>query len=189
MPPVRIASTLAALCAAAAGLLAVIAPQAAKAGEVEFLNETYVTAHEDIRAIGFSLVEYVRPAEKIETWTKLVGFHKFPDNTETPKQAVQVFAQILKKIDPAHRSSIIENPNTGEAIIDFLVSKEGSDVMEFNVYKYARHPSGIGLIAIQFAQRFTLGEVDADELKAVRSKAVDEAAAFDMSKLVPVIVK
>ena len=180
--------TLSILRVAAVALLALIAPQAAQAADITFLGETYAQAHSDIRTTGNSVVEYVRPTETIGSWSKLAGGHRFPDNSETPKEAVLAFAAVLKKIDPANRYAIIENPQTGEAIIDFLVSKEGSDTVEFNIYKYARHPSGNGLIALQFAQRFELGKVNADELKAVRSKAIDEAAKFDMSLIIPVIV-
>ena len=187
MPPINKATKLAGFCAAVAALLALFAPQAAQAGEISLLDETYAEAHADIRKVGNSVVEFVRPSEKIEAWRKLVGVHRFPDNIETPKQAVQAFAAVLKNIDPAIRWAIIENPKTGEAMIDFLVSKEGSETVEFNVYKYARHPSGIGLIALQFAQRFQLGVADADDVKSVRSKAIDAVAKFDMSSIVPVI--
>jgi hypothetical protein len=36
-------------------------------------------------------------------------------------------------------------------------------------------------IALQFAQRVKLGEIDADELRKIRERAVDEMAAYDMA--------
>ena len=51
--------------------------------------------------------------------------------------------------------------------------------MEFNVFKYT--PAGNELVALQFARRVKLGEVDADELRGIRERAISEIAQYDMT--------
>jgi hypothetical protein len=161
---------------------AVLAASGAHADEpVSFGGEDYAVAHRDVREVGNSLVELVRDGDAIESWQKLVAFHRFPDLKGTPKEAAHGLAAMLRQRDPSARFAMIENPTTGEVIIDFMTGEESSDVVEFNVFKYARHPSGNGIVAFQFAERFKLGEADRDEVKKVREAAVDEAAGFDIS--------
>ncbi len=170
-------SSLRAIASAAA-----LAASGAHAEEpVSFGGEDYAVAHTDVREEGNSLVELVRDGDAIESWRKLVAFHRFPDLKGTPKEAAHGLAAMLRRRDPAARFAMIENPTTGEVIIDFLTGEPSSDVVEFNVFKYARHPSGKGIVAFQFAERFRLGETGGDEVKKVREAAVDEAASFDIS--------
>ena len=89
----------------------------------------------------------------------------------------------LEQRYPDARFKIAENPKTGEVMVDFLVGAPGSEVVEFNVFKYARHASGRGLIAIQFAQRFKLGEVSGPQVAQVRQAALAEAARFQTAGL------
>ncbi len=161
---------------------AVLAAFGAHAEEpVSFGGEVYTVAHRDVREEGNSLVELVRDGDAIESWQKLVAFHRFPDLKGTPKEAAHGLAAMLTQRDPSARFAMIENPTTGEVIIDFLTGEPSSELVEFNVFKYARHPSGKGIVAFQFAERFKLGETDGDEVKKVREAAVDEAAGFDIS--------
>lgn len=147
---------------------------------VEFADEAYYVAHRDVREEGNSLVELVREGEKIDGWKKLVAFHRFPDLEASPKDAVHGLAAQLTQRDPSARFAIVENAETGEAIIDFITAEAGSDTIEFNVFKYARHTSDGGIVALQFAERLKLADVDEAALKSLRESAVDEAASFDL---------
>jgi hypothetical protein len=73
---------------------------------------------------------------------------------------------------------VVTNPKTAEAIIDFLIPVPNSALMEFNVFKYA--PAGNELVALQFAQRVKLGEIDADALRGIRERAIKEMAEYRM---------
>ena len=73
---------------------------------------------------------------------------------------------------------MISNPKTAEAMIDFLIPVPNSELMEFNVFKYT--PAGNELVALQFARRVKLGEIDADELREIRKNALDELARYEM---------
>jgi hypothetical protein len=46
-----------------------------------------------------------------------------------------------------------------------------------------RAPDGKGLIALQYDERFQLGQVDADDVKALRKRVIDAMAKFDMSEV------
>jgi hypothetical protein len=147
---------------------------------ITFAGEDYKVAHKDARQGGNALVELVREGEKLETWRKLVAFHRFPNSGDSPKDAALALAALLKQRDPQTRFAIIENPKTREVIIDFLASDKGSDQVELNVFKYSRHHSKKGLVAIQFAERFRLGEASGEGVKKSRQTAIDEAAGFDI---------
>ena len=77
------------------------------------------------------------------------------------------------------RARSITNAKTGEAIIDFLIPVPKSEQLEFNVFKYT--PAGNELVAFQFAQRVTLGEVDAEELSKIRQSVLKEIGSYDMA--------
>lgn len=169
---------------AALALLLLTAPVTALANDdldpITFGGEDYRVAHRDGRDGGNALVELVRQGEELESWQKLVAFHRFPDSPDTPKDAALGLAALLKQRDPAARFRIVENPRTREVIIDFLASENGSDQVELNVFKYARHHSKKGLVAIQFAQRFLASDAAGSAVQKSRQTAIDETAAFDI---------
>ena len=147
---------------------------------ITFAGEDYKVAHKDARDGGNSLVELLREGDKLEAWHKLIAFHRFPNSGDSPKDAALALVALLKQRDPQTKFAIIENPKTHEVIIDFLASEKGTDQVELNVFKYARHHSKKGLVAIQFAERFRLGEANGEGVKKSRQTAIDETAAFDI---------
>jgi hypothetical protein len=169
--------------------LLAIAPSVAAGDQraIIFGGERYVRAFKDTKSNGQMLVEFVRAGEALESWKKLVTLHRFPAAKPDPKPMVGSLVNVLKQRYPDARYKISENPKTGEVMIDFLASAQGSETVEFNVFKYARHESGQGLIAIQFAQRFMLGEVAGEEVRKVREAAVAEAATFKTDGLDPLL--
>jgi hypothetical protein len=141
---------------------------------VDFGGERFVNQFEGPTKTG-RLVEFVRANETVKTWTKLVGFYSYPDLGNDATRGAAGLAQVLKQKNLKYQ--LINNPKTAEAIIDFLAF--ANETVEFNVFKYA--PAAKGLVAAQYAYRFKLGELDADDVKALRKRAVDEMARFDMA--------
>jgi hypothetical protein len=166
-----------------ASLLVASLPVAAEPRAVTFGGESYVWAFQDTKPSGQLLVEFVRAGETVETWGKLVTIHRFPAVANDAKSMVLSLARMLKQGDPDVRYVIRENPETGEVMIDFPLRAPGTDVVEFNVFKYAVHASGRGLIAFQFAQRFKLGKVSGEDFAKVRQASLAEAADVDMASL------
>ncbi len=96
---------------------------------------------------------------------------------DDPVAAVQMVGKVVKETNKDANFAIVENEKTGEAIIDFLTWTPESDVMEFNVFKYARAANGKGLVAMQYAQHIKLGDIDVEGMRALRARSVDDMAA------------
>lgn len=150
-----------------------------------FLDETYSAAFRKLGDERHSFIEMLRAGENLKGWKKLLALHRFPQMEQTPKQAAIGVASELKKRDPAARFEISENPKTQEAIVDFLAGARASRTIEFNAFKYARAPDGKGLVAVQYAERFVLGATDAEQIRRVRKRVVEAAAAFDLRAIDP----
>ena len=166
-----------------ASLFLVPLPVVAEPHAITFAGERYVQAFQDTKPSGQLLVEFVRAGETVETWSKLVTIHRFPAAANDPKPMVGSLARMLKQSYPDVRHKIVEKPETGEVMIDFLIRAPGTDVVEFNVFKYAAHASGQGLIAFQFAQRFQLGKDTGEEFAKVRQASIAEAVGVDTASL------
>ena len=101
---------------------------------------------------------------------------------DDPVAAVKMVGKVVKETNKDANFAIIENEKTGEAIIDFLTWTPESDVMEFNVFKYARAADGKGLVAMQYAQHIKLGDIDVEGMRALRARTVDDMATEDISQ-------
>jgi len=123
-------------------------------------------------------VEFGLSDESIEAWTRLVTVHAFPNGGNDATRAAANLANLIRQRYPTAKYKVINNPKTSEAIIDFLLPVPNSELMEFNVFKYT--PAGNGLVALQFARRVKLGEIDAEELSDIRQRAIKEMAAYEM---------
>ena len=106
--------------------------------------------------------------------------HAYPEAGEDLTLAAATLGKVVKEVNKDANFALVENPDTGEAIIDFLTWAPDSDVMEFNVFKYARAANAPGLVALQYAQRFTLGDLDVSNLRALRVRSVEEMAHTDI---------
>jgi hypothetical protein len=121
---------------------------------------------------GQSLKEYIPTGETLETWTKLAAIRQYKD-FDDPKLMVGSLVKQLNKQYPESPSSIIENPTTGEVIVDFVVWPPDASFVEFNVFKYSKNPEG-GLISEQYALReYNDAEGFLKGLRPVRERLVE----------------
>jgi hypothetical protein len=111
-----------------------------------------------------------------------VVFHSFPDSGNDVPRGVGNMIKWIKERDPKVRFGLIEN-KSGEAIVNFLLSPGVSDDVTLSCPRYTRAPDRKGLIALQYDERFKLGQVDGDDVKALRKRAIDAMAKFDMSEV------
>lgn len=100
---------------------------------------------------GETVREYIPPGERLESWTKLASLREYP-KLDDPRAVVASLVRALKQQNPAAQSAMIENPATGEVIVDFVTWPADRAFVEFNIFKYARKPGG-GLVAQQYALR------------------------------------
>ncbi len=152
----------------------------AEPASVNFAGEQFLQKHTSSANKADQFAEFGLAEEPIEKWNKLFVFHYHP---QSGKDASRAAAQLAKTVLQGYKSAdirILKNDANGEAMIHFMLASPNSDIVEVNVFKYAKAPGRDGLISAQFALRFTLGEADPKEIKQARVRAVDEMARFSM---------
>ena len=130
-------------------LLASVTCGLAETPIIDFSGQTYHLGHQD-RAklpngrLGDGVAEFTLPGETVDDWTKLFAFHAYPEAGDDPALAAAALGKVVKAVNKDANFALTADPKTGEAIIDFLTWAPGSDVMEFNVFKYAGRRTGRG---------------------------------------------
>ena len=162
------------LCLSAALLVVLGSIQAEAPSALEFGKVTFKKAFSDKSEAGpFS--EYLPAGQKLETWTKLMGYFVFSD-PQNPMEAATLLARVVKEQNPGAQANVITNDATGEAIVDFVTWPKDQAFIEFNIWKYRKAPQG-GLIALQYAERAYDGQTDfLKNLKDRRSFLIETMA-------------
>lgn len=130
-------------------------------------------------------VEFTRPGETVKTWTTLLVLHAYPADHRTPREAAAALAQLAGKRDRSAAARVMENAAKTETMVVFMTSSQdpSDDTVEVAAFRYARAADGQSLVAAQFSSRFTLGEVDADEIRNARTRATEALAALKMDEI------
>lgn len=125
---------------------------------VSFNDEDYFLAWSSFSNENFYKQEYLRKGEDFDR-----GFNKMIlidvlHGDFTPKDIALKKAQEIearKKVDAVANYKIIDNPNTGEYIIDFLMSDSEGALYEFNIYRYQaiETPKGKAVMLFGLCQR------------------------------------
>jgi hypothetical protein len=100
---------------------------------------------------GERVREFIPEGQKLDSWTKLASIREYP-KLDDPRAVAENVLRALKQQNPAAQGAIIQNPKTGEVIVDFVTWPADNAFVEFNVFKYSQKPGG-GLVAQQFALR------------------------------------
>jgi hypothetical protein len=133
---------------------------------------------------GQGIAEFTLKGETVDNWTKLIGYHYYPEQPGDPSQAVANLGQYLKEINKDFTYAIVDSKEKGgDAIIEFMTWEANSEVVEFDVFKYAQAGFGRGLIALQFAQRFRLKDLSVEEFQALRERSVAFMEKADISAM------
>ncbi|MFA5898457.1 MAG: hypothetical protein WC829_05030 [Hyphomicrobium sp.] len=162
------------------------AAAAADAPPISFDGQDYSLNYEDQATLpdgqpGDGIAEFTLPGETVQDWSKLFSFYSYPEMGDDPVAAVEAVGKAVKENNKDANFAIVVNDKTGEAIIDFLTWAPGSDVMEFNVFKYAQAADGRGLVAMQYARHIKLGDIDVEGMRELRATSVANMAATDMT--------
>lgn len=172
---------------AALGLVLFMLSMAAVRAEdqsVEFAGDTYHLDYHDRAkhpdgSAGDGIAEFTLEGETVNDWTKLFAYHIYPGVADNPQLAAETLGKTVKENNKDANYSLTQDAKSGEAMVDFLTWAPGSDVMEFNVFKYAKAGDGQGLIALQYAQRFKTKDIPVEEFRKLRERMVDEMARTD----------
>jgi hypothetical protein len=126
-------------------------PKPAAAPQAVRFDDQTLTLSFEAGASGETLKEYLPQGQKLDSWTKLAAIREYPNLHDPLALAAGVLKQ-LKQDYPLSPSSIIQNPKTGEVIVDFIVWPEDASFVEFNIFKYQKRPDG-GVSSQQYALR------------------------------------
>jgi hypothetical protein len=143
-------------------------------GRLDFLRRPDVSIA-DTKG-GDRFVEFRLQGQSNDNLDEAVVFYSFPDSGNDVPRGVGSMIKWIKERDPKVRFGLIEN-KSGEAIVNFLLSPGVSDDVTLSCPRYTRAPDGKGLIALQYDERFKLGQVDGDDVKALRKRAIDAMAS------------
>jgi len=148
---------------------------------VEFGSQRYIKKKEmALRADEIS-VEFGLEKEPLAAWTRLLTFHWLPNADIKPASAAGTMGKFIEGHAEVLGSRVLDHPKTGEAMLDILYATPKSEVVEFNIYKYALSGTGRGLVAARYAFRFNLGERESTEVRKLKSRAVAQMGKFDMA--------
>lgn len=129
--------------------------------------------------------EYIPAGEKLDSFRNMVLVEVLTGETTTSQAAQGKMAELqeMKKTHPLVNYSIFEKKESGEFMLDFLVSANDASgnaiILERNVYRYVplRASSGKkGLMLLATSTRRYGAEIDAflSSLKTTKGKLVDE---------------
>jgi hypothetical protein len=157
-------------------------PNVAAKEAVQFDDQTLVLAFSGDEP-GATIKEFVPAGEKLASWTRLAAIREF-DNLDSPLDYGVATIEQLKKQYPKSPSSILENPDTGAVVLDFVVWPEDASFVEFNVFRIEKRAGG-GLISQQYAVRAygAAAEPFLTDLPPVRKQLVEEMAEHGLQIL------
>ena len=148
--------TVLALAAAVAGLTAARAEPT-----LVFRGETFVQRYESGNDKA-RLAEFVPPGETLQTWTKLIGYRAVFDSVQSPTDAAAVVGKLARQRYAGAKPRVMVKGS--EALVEFVAKAPNSNVIEYNVFKYAPGQDGRGIVSFQYAQRFR--GLDPDDARA-----------------------
>ena len=153
----------------------------AQVGSIFFDGQTFLHPITDTKG-GDRFVEFRLQGQSNDNWTRRMVFHSFRDSGNDVLRGVGNMIKWIKERDPKVRFGLIEN-KSGEAIVYFLLSPGVSDDVTLSCLRHTRAPDGTRTDRLQYDERFKLGQVDGDDVKALRKRAIDAMAKFDMSEV------
>lgn len=167
-------------------LLAFAAPALLRADEETTANEQTTPAKETVKIADENLElafqgadenaaikEYIPQGQKLENWTKLAAV-RVQTVIDDPEAYAEGMIAELKKENPDAQYELMKNSETGEVILDFTIWAPDKSLVEFNVFRYRKHPGG-GLVSHQYA------------LRAYGDDAAEFVAGLDEAKRVELI--
>ncbi len=169
-------------------LLAAVSVARADAPTASFGGQSYHLDYQDAARLpdgqpGNGLAEFTLAGETVQDWSKLFAYYAYPEAGDDPLLMAAEVGKAAKEANPDANYALLDNKEAGDAIIDFLTWAPGSEIGEFNVFKFARAQYGPGLVGLQFAQRFKVADMDVKDFQALRKRAVAEMARTDIAQV------
>ena len=121
-------------------------------GPIVFEGTSFALAWTSHPLENYYKQEYVPAGQAVESYAEMFMVDVLTEGP-TPHETVAAFAAQLderKATDPLVNYNILENPDTGEVLFDFLLSdtSSGTMIVEWNAYRYSPLGDGTSLFAI-----------------------------------------
>lgn len=162
-------------------------------GPIHFNDTAFNLAWSSNPNANYFKQEYVPSGEVVEKFNQMILLEVVLGDLSV-EDAVRAQVNVIqqrKKTDQVAQYQIIEHPNTGEIILDFLMSagsKKKLDVVEWNAYRYKafEDESGRkGILLMGISKRGYSDQITPflTSLKDERMKMINELGAFVMPTL------
>ncbi|MGD9632512.1 MAG: hypothetical protein AB7G28_05330 [Pirellulales bacterium] len=121
------------------------------------------------------IYEYIPQGETLEHWTHLASIREY-HSIDDAKSLAEGTVQAVKQDYPGAPTQLVENPNNGDVMIDFLVGPPDGSFVEYNIFQYSKRPAG-GTVAQQYALR-AYGDTSEflKNLESTRGRLLNEMA-------------
>lgn len=148
-------------------------------GPITFEGQSFELAWSSAPGGGYYKQEYVPAGQSVETYIEmfLVEAVTSPLRPIDAANGQVKLVQQRKGTDPVANFDIRQNEQSGEVVLDFLLSdlKANPIVVEWNVYRYVPRPGGEGVVLYALSRR-GYGDDGAKallgQLKSIRSSTV-----------------
>lgn len=95
--------------------------------------------------------EFLPPGDGFQRWTVLASIREYPGHDD-PRALAGELVRALKRSTPDAPMSMIQHPQSGDVIVDFITWPADRAFVEFNLFRYGKRPGG-GVVAQQYALR------------------------------------
>jgi hypothetical protein len=124
-------------------------------GPIKFNGESYRLSWSSHPSPHYYKQEYLPAGQTSERFRHMVLIEAIERRVDV-NGAVAAQIKMLNKrkaTDPTVNFAVIRNPKTGEVILDFILSAQNTNIVEWNAYRYATlkgkgHESGVLLFGI-----------------------------------------
>jgi len=160
-------------------------------GPVEFNKTIFSLSWSSHPNNSYYKQEYLPAGERSETFSKMIMIEALVGEL-TPKEAMMNKVAELderKKSDPVTNYQFIQNPSTGEYLLDFVISSNG--IVEWNAYRYTTlkdKAAGKGIVLFACSKR-AYGKAGTGFLKALKTERVKDINTLAVYKIPEIKIK
>lgn len=156
-------------------------------GPIAFEGQDFALAWTSAPTEGYVKQEYVPAGQAVETYTDMF-LVEVATRPLRPIDAAGGQIQSLqerKETDPVVNFDILHNENTGEVLLDFVLSDLSADpiIVEWNAYRYMQQPDGEGVVLYAISRR-GYGDDGAkallESLKTIRTPTIAALARAEL---------
>lgn len=153
---------------------------------ISFEKETYTLAWSNSNKTYFKQ-EYIRAKDSLDNFNKMITIDVLVSDLTAKEVVAKKISEIeaRKEKDPVANYQVIENEQTGEFLLDFLMSE--GDLYEWNAYRYKAITTNKGKAVLLFAYTFRSfegAELKLDDffpyLKENRNKLIESVAYYTL---------